>query len=293
MKRALPIVGGAGGCGSARHGRTGLAVGRAARRLRGVPRQRRRTPHTLDGLAFVGFSVPSGCRSAGRVLYISPTQGPGTVLTSVRAAGLRPRRGPTLRHPIPVDDLGLAPASRGSGVRGRGCAAGLPPKRHGPNVHRVVFRSEQAAYPAGYLSALMAQRKGEAADGQRRRRVPLLRRDPLTIVGFRAGARKAGAGDHASAWTTPTTSRTRPSAGGWPSGRSRLARASSSTSPGLRARAHLRGAREGASGASASTSTSRSSGRTSSRAPPSTALTAASHDTVRAVRERPARAGER
>ena len=67
---------------------------------------------------------------------------------------------------------------------------GAPPKRHARNIHRIVFKAEQAAYMAGYLSALMAARGGgkpmvSAVGGYRFYGVT------RWIDGFRAGAHKA------------------------------------------------------------------------------------------------------
>jgi basic membrane protein A and related proteins len=145
------------------------------------------TPHTLDGLAFVGFERAQRLPIRGRVLYISPTQGPGSVLTTFARQDYDLVVAP-LFDAGPVDSISRRfPRVQFVAVDAQ---PGLPPKRHGQNVHRIAFRSEQAAYLAGYLSALMARRGGgrpmvSAVGGFRFYGVT------RWIVGFRAGARKA------------------------------------------------------------------------------------------------------
>jgi basic membrane protein A len=144
------------------------------------------TPRTLDGLAFVGFKRAEQLPIRGRVLYISPTQGPGGVLTAFARQGYDLVVAP-LFDSGPVDWISRR-FPRVQFVVLDAQPGGFP-RRHGPNIHRLVFRSEQAAYLAGYLSALMAQRSG-------RPMVSAVGGLPFYgvtrwIVGFRAGARKA------------------------------------------------------------------------------------------------------
>jgi basic membrane protein A len=145
------------------------------------------TPRTLDGLAFVGFKRAEQLPIRGRVLYVSPTQGPGAVLTTFAKQDYDLVVAP-LFDTQPVDSISRQfPHVQFVVVDAQ---PGLSPKRHGPNVHRIVFRSEQAGYLAGYLSALMAARKGgrpmvSAVGGFRYYGVT------RWIVGFRVGARKA------------------------------------------------------------------------------------------------------
>jgi basic membrane protein A len=66
---------------------------------------------------------------------------------------------------------------------------GLPPKRRARNIHRAVFRAEQAGYLAGYLAALMARH-------EKARMISAVGGFPFYgvtrwIVGYRAGAEKA------------------------------------------------------------------------------------------------------
>src|SRR5262245_9025318 len=152
------------------------------------------TPRTLDGLALTGF-VRAQQRLAirGRVQYISPTQGPGTVMRSFS------RQGYDLVTAPLFDSTAVDPLSRTySRVHYVVLDAQptLPPKRHAKNIHRIVFRAEQAAYLAGYLSALMADRAGgkptiSAVGGFSFYGVD------RWVVGFRAGARRA---DPRSRW---------------------------------------------------------------------------------------------
>lgn len=145
------------------------------------------TPHTLDGLVFVGFvRAERMLPIRGTVRYVAPTRGPGDVMKSFGRQGYDLVVAP-LFDAQPVD-----PASRGfPRVRFLVVDAqpGVPPKRHAKTIHRLVFRAEQAGYLAGYLAALMAQREkghvisavgGFAFYGVTR-----------WIVGYRAGARKA------------------------------------------------------------------------------------------------------
>ena len=145
------------------------------------------TLRTLDGQALAGFKRAERLPIRGRVLYIGPTQGPESVLTAFGRQDY---------------DLVVAPLFDSSAVDSVSrrfprvqfvvvdAQPGQPPKRHGPNIHRVVFRSEQAGYLAGYLSALMAARKGgrptiSVVGGFRYYGVT------RWIVAYRAGARKA------------------------------------------------------------------------------------------------------
>jgi basic membrane protein A len=145
------------------------------------------TPRTLDGLAFVGFERAERLPIRGRVLYISPTQGPRSVLTTFARQDYDLVVAP-LFDADPVDSVSRRfPRVQFVIVDAQ---PGLLPKRHGPNIHRLFFRSEQAAYLAGYLSALMAGQTGgrpmvSAVGGFRFYGVT------RWIVGFRAGARKA------------------------------------------------------------------------------------------------------
>lgn len=146
------------------------------------------TPHTLDGMAFVGFlRADRKLPIRGRVRYISPTQGPATVLRSFGREDYDLVVAP-LYGPGPIDPL----SSRFPKLEFLVVDAqpGTPPKRHAKNIHRMVFKPEQAAYMAGYLSALMAARGGgkptvSAVGGYRFYGVT------RWIDGFRAGARKA------------------------------------------------------------------------------------------------------
>jgi basic membrane protein A len=146
------------------------------------------TPRTLVGLAFTGF-VRAQQRLAirGRVQYISPTQGPGTVMRSFSRQGYDVVIAP-LFDSTPVDPLSRTYPRVQYVVLD--AQPGLPPKRHAKNIHRIVFRAEQAAYLAGYLSALMADRAGgkpmiSAVGGFSFYGVD------RWIAGFRAGARRA------------------------------------------------------------------------------------------------------
>jgi len=146
------------------------------------------TPRTLDGLALAGF-VRAQRRLAirGRVQYLSPTEGPGSVMRSFSRQGYDLVVAP-LFDTSPVD--GLSRAYPRVHYVALDAQPGLSPKRRAKNIHRVVFRAEQAAYLAGYLSALMADRAGakpmvSAVGGFSFYGVN------RWIVGFRAGARRA------------------------------------------------------------------------------------------------------
>ncbi|HEX9093913.1 MAG TPA: BMP family ABC transporter substrate-binding protein, partial [Coriobacteriia bacterium] len=146
------------------------------------------TPHTLDGMAFVGFlHAERKLAIHGRVQYVGPTQGPGAVLRSFGRQDYDLVVAP-LYDPGPID----AVSSRFPKLQFLVVDAqpGAPPKRHAKNIHRIVFKPEQAAYMAGYLSALMAARGGgkpmvSAVGGYRFYGVT------RWIDGFRAGAHKA------------------------------------------------------------------------------------------------------
>ena len=146
------------------------------------------TPRTLDGLALAGFArAQQRLAIRGRVQYLSPTQGPGSVMRSFSRQGYDLVIAP-LFDTSPVDQLSRT-YSRVHFVA-LDAQPGLPPRRHAKNIHRVVFRAEQAAYLAGYLSALMADRAGDkpmisAVGGFSFYGVN------RWIVGFRAGARRA------------------------------------------------------------------------------------------------------
>jgi basic membrane protein A and related proteins len=146
------------------------------------------TPRTLDGLVLFGFvRAEKELPIRGTVRYIAPTRGPGDVLSSfarqdydlvvaplfdATPVGKVSRRFPSV-HFLVVD------AQPGS----------FAPRRHAKNIHRAVFRAEQAGYLAGYLSALMAQRR----HGHLISAVGGFRFYGVTrwIVGYRAGAQKA------------------------------------------------------------------------------------------------------
>jgi basic membrane protein A len=148
------------------------------------------TRRTLDGLAFAGFrDAEKRLPIRGAVRYIAPTRGAADVLTSfaredydlviapildVTPVGPVSRRFPSVQFVV-IDAL-----------------PGSPPKRRAKNIHRAVFRAEQAAYLAGYLSALMAERR----HGHLISAVGGFRFYGVTrwIVGFRAGAKKADPG---------------------------------------------------------------------------------------------------
>src|SRR5207253_11385682 len=116
------------------------------------------TRHTLGGLAFVGFvQAERKLPIQGRVKFISPTQGPRAVLETFG------RQGYDLVISPLFDSQAVGPvARRFPRVQFLVIDAqpGSPPKAHAKNIHRAVFRAEQAAYLAGYLSALMAGRQG-------------------------------------------------------------------------------------------------------------------------------------
>ena len=146
------------------------------------------TPRTLTGLGLAGFErAERSLPIRGRVQYVSPTQGPGTVLRSFSRQGYDLVVAP-LFDAQPVDRISKAyPHVHFIVIDAQ---PAFSPKRHAPNLHRVVFRAEQAGYLAGYLSALMAERRGgkpmiSAVGGFRFYGVT------RWIVGFRAGARHA------------------------------------------------------------------------------------------------------
>jgi basic membrane protein A len=146
------------------------------------------TRHTLDGLALFGFlHAEKELPIRGRVQFVSPTQGPGAVLASFGRQDYDFVVAP-LFDPQPVD----AAARRFPRVRFLVIDAqpGAPPRSHAKNIHRDVFRAEQAGYLAGYLSALMA---GNKAGKHMISAVGGFRFYGVTrwIVGFRAGAKKA------------------------------------------------------------------------------------------------------
>lgn len=167
------------------------------------------TPRTLDGLALAGFArAQQRLAIRGRVQYLSPTQGPGSVMRSFSRQGYDLVIAP-LFDTSPVDQLSRT-YSRVHFVA-LDAQPGLPPRRHAKNIHRVVFRAEQAAYLAGYLSALMADRAGgkpmiSAVGGFSFYGVN------RWIVGFRAGARRADPRigvrvDYANDFANPTKCR--------------------------------------------------------------------------------------
>jgi basic membrane protein A and related proteins len=147
-------------------------------------------PRTLEGSALAGFlRAEQRLPIRGRVQYISPTQGPGTVLRSFSRQGYKLVVAPIFDSSS-VDQISKAYPRVHFIVIDAQPAFG--PKRRARNIHRVVFRAEEAGYLAGYLSALMADRRGgtptiSAVGGFRFYGVT------RWIVGFRAGARHADA----------------------------------------------------------------------------------------------------
>jgi basic membrane protein A and related proteins len=145
------------------------------------------TPHTLDGLLFEGFvRAERELPIRGTVRYVAPTRGSGDVLKSFARQDYDLVVAP-LFDSQPVDPV----SRRFPGVHFLvvDTQPGFPPKRRAKNVHRVVFRDEQAGYLAGYLSALMARRE----HGRLISAVGGIRLYGVTrwIVGYRAGAKKA------------------------------------------------------------------------------------------------------
>jgi basic membrane protein A and related proteins len=146
------------------------------------------TPHTLEGLLLVGFlRAERKLPIKGSVRYIAPTRGAVDVLTSfgrqdydlvvaplfdARPVDVMSRRFPSV-HFLVVDAQ----------------PTGFAPRRRAKNIHRAVFRDEQAGYLAGYLAALMAER----AHSHRISAVGGFRFYGVTrwIVGYRAGAERA------------------------------------------------------------------------------------------------------
>ena len=142
------------------------------------------TPHTLDGLALSGFvRAEKQLPIRGQVAYISPTRGPGSVLQSFARQDYDFVVAP-LFDASPVVKV----AQRFPDVRFL-VVDWQPGVARGKTINRAVFRAEQAAYLAGYLSALMAERKGghviSAVGGYPFYGVA------RWIGGYRAGARKA------------------------------------------------------------------------------------------------------
>jgi basic membrane protein A and related proteins len=145
------------------------------------------TRHTLPGLPLVGFlRAERQLPIRGRVEYVGPGQGSSTVLESFARQGYDLVVAP-LFDPESVGPM----ARRFPHVRFVVVdAQPIKPPLNEKNVHRVVFRAEEAGYLAGYLAALMARREhgghvisavgGWPFYGVRR-----------WIVGYRAGAEKA------------------------------------------------------------------------------------------------------
>jgi basic membrane protein A len=147
----------------------------------------RPTLRTLDGLAFFGFvRAERKLPIQGAVRYIAPTRGPGDVLTSFSRQGYDLVVAP-LFDATPVESI----SRRFPHVHFLVVDAqpGIRPSRHAKNIHRAVFRAEQAGYLAGYLAALMARRE----HGHLISAVGGLRFYGVTrwIVGYRAGAERA------------------------------------------------------------------------------------------------------
>jgi basic membrane protein A len=146
------------------------------------------TPRVIDGLPLIGFlRAEKELPIRGAIRYVSPTQGPGTALTAFGRQDYDLVVAPLL-NADPVD----AVSRRFPHVDFLVVDAqpGIPPKRRAANIHRAVFRAEQAGYLAGYLSALMAEQSGgrsmiSAVGGFRFYGVT------RWIVGYRAGAKKA------------------------------------------------------------------------------------------------------
>ena len=146
------------------------------------------TPRTLDGLSLLGFvRAERKLPIRGEVRYVSPTQGAGAVLRSFARQDYDLVVAP-LFDPQPVDAI----SARFPHVQFVVVDAqpGAPPRRRAKNVHRAIFRAEEAGYLAGYLSALMADREGG------RRLISVVagyRFYGVTrwIVGYRAGTKKA------------------------------------------------------------------------------------------------------
>jgi basic membrane protein A and related proteins len=145
------------------------------------------TPRTFDGLVLSGFvRAKKELPIRGTVRYIAPTRGPGDVLSSFARQDYDLVVAP-LFDATPVGKLsGRFPNVQFLLIDTQ---PGIPPTRRAKNIHRAVFRAEQAGYLAGYLSALMAQRDKarmiSAVGGFRFYGVT------RWIVGFRAGAKKA------------------------------------------------------------------------------------------------------
>lgn len=146
------------------------------------------TPRVLDGLPLVGFlRAQKELPIRGAVRYVSPTQAAGTALTAFGRQGYDLVVAP-LFNSAPVDSVARSfPHVQFLVVDAQ---PGVRPTRRAENIHRAVFRAEQAGYLAGYLSALMAGQKGRrtmisAVGGYKFYGV--LR----WIVGYRAGAKNA------------------------------------------------------------------------------------------------------
>jgi basic membrane protein A len=146
------------------------------------------TRHTLEGLTFVGFlRAEKELPIRGQVRFIKPPQGAAAVLAAFGRQDYDLVVAP-LFDAQPVD----AAARRFPRVQFLvvDVQPGGPPKSHARNIHRAVFRAEQAGYLAGYLAALMAGQEGgrhaiSAVGGFSYYGVN------RWIVGYRAGAKKA------------------------------------------------------------------------------------------------------
>jgi basic membrane protein A len=146
------------------------------------------TPRTLDGLALLGFvRAEQKLPIRARVRYVGPTQSPGPVLASFAREDYD-------LVVAPLFNLGpLGPLSRRF-PRVQFVVIdwqpGAPPQRRKKNIHRTVFRAEEAGYLAGYLAALMVERKGPRSMISAVGGLPYY---GVTrwIVGYRAGALKA------------------------------------------------------------------------------------------------------
>src|SRR3954451_17536764 len=143
------------------------------------------SPRTIEGVALAGFvRAERKLPIRGQVRYVGPTQGPRAVLESFA------RQNYDLVVAPLFNAEAVVPVSRRFPHVQFVVVDAQPPEQHAKNIHRAVFRAEEAGYLAGYLSALMADRAGG------RRMISVVggyRFYGVTrwIVGYRAGAKKA------------------------------------------------------------------------------------------------------